>query len=74
MTIDERLEALTINMELAWREIEAQREMTQTVINGIESLTGTVETLAGTVGALARLVESHSIPSPTTVMNNTSVH
>ncbi|MGI8992101.1 MAG: hypothetical protein ACR2I2_21295 [Bryobacteraceae bacterium] len=38
MTIDERLEALTMNMELAWREIEAQRGQTEKVLTGIEKL------------------------------------
>jgi hypothetical protein len=29
MSIDERLEALTMNLELAFRDIESQRQLTQ---------------------------------------------
>ena len=43
MTIDERLEALTMNMELAWREIEAQREKTDKLLTAVEKLLAIAE-------------------------------
>ncbi len=52
MNLDERLEALTGNMELQHREGEAQRER-------IDALRGAIEIDAENIRALARIAGAH---------------
>jgi hypothetical protein len=52
MTIDERIQALTMNLELQSREGEAQR-------NRIEALTRLAEIDAENIRALARIAETN---------------
>ena len=52
MTIDERLAALTMNLELAWRESEAQRVK-------IDVLIETARQDGENIRALARIAEIH---------------
>jgi hypothetical protein len=52
MTIDERLQALTMNLELQAHEGEEQRKR-------IEALTRAVEIDAENIRALARIAEAH---------------
>ncbi len=59
MTIDERLEALTMNRELALHEGEEQRKRIDAVSENIDRLVGSVEKLFDTVAKLAGIVESH---------------
>ncbi len=59
MTIDERLEALTMNLQLASHEGEAQRKRIEAVSEHIDRLADSVEKLFGTVEKLAGVAASH---------------
>ena len=56
MNIDERLEALTMNLELAHRDIQDLRASLQELTANVGELTGTVAELTGTVGKLTGTV------------------
>lgn len=56
MTIDDRLEALTMNMELAWRELEAHRILIEEQDQRTERRMDKVLTI---VEKLATITESH---------------
>jgi prefoldin subunit 5 len=51
MNIDERLEALTMNLELAHRDIQDLRASVQEITANVGELTGTVRSLAAVVQA-----------------------
>ncbi len=59
MTIDERLEALTMNLELQAREGEAQRQRIDALVGRIDTLVGLVATDAENIRSLARIAEIH---------------
>jgi len=52
MTIDERLEALTMNLELAFRDIEAMRA-------NVQGLAAAAKSDGENIRALARIAEIH---------------
>lgn len=54
MTIDERLEALTMNMELAAHESEAQRWRIHEISENVDRLVDIVENLAGVAASHER--------------------
>jgi len=58
MNIDERLEALTMNLELASRDIQDLRASLQELTANVGELTGTVAELTGTVGNLATIMQA----------------
>lgn len=63
MTIDERLEALTMNLELAFRDIEEQRaatrEASEKTDKRINDLTRLIELDAENIRSLARVAQAH---------------
>ncbi|MDQ6679205.1 MAG: hypothetical protein M3Z09_18135 [Acidobacteriota bacterium] len=59
MTIDERLEALTMNLELQAREGEAQRQRIDTLVGRIDALVGLIAADAENIRSLARIAERH---------------
>ena len=63
MTIDERIQALTMNLELAFRDIEGQRgagmEASEKTDKRIDALTRLIEIDAENIRSLARIAEAH---------------
>jgi hypothetical protein len=63
MTIDERLEALTMNLELAFRDIEAMRatarEYARETSQRLDTLLATATVDGENIRALARIAEIH---------------
>jgi hypothetical protein len=59
MTIDERLAALTMNLELTARDLESLREATVRNTENIAKLIGNSEKDAENIRALARVAEIH---------------
>jgi len=59
MTIDERLEAITMNLELGLREIDALRVRQERTSQDIQTLYATVQQDAENIRALARIAEMH---------------
>ena len=59
MTIDERLEAITMNLELGLREIEALRVRQERTSQDIQTLHATVQQDTENIRALARIAEIH---------------
>ncbi len=59
MTIDERIEALTMNLELVSRQQEADRERIQDLIVSHKDLHADIEELIPLVKDLVRVAEMH---------------
>ena len=59
MTLDERLEALTMNLELALRAGEDQRLSIQEQTRNIQSLAALMAIDAENIRSLARIAEAH---------------
>ena len=59
MTIDERLEAITMNLELGLREIELLRVRQEGTSQDIQTLYATVQQDAENIRALVRIAEIH---------------
>ena len=59
MTIDERLEALTMNLELQAHEGEQQRKRIDAQGKSIDALKRLIEIDAENIRALARIAEAH---------------
>ena len=59
MSIDERLEALTMNLELQAREGESQRQSIHELRLSIQELKNLIEMDAQNIRSLARVAEAH---------------
>jgi hypothetical protein len=59
MNIDERLEAITMSLELAMRDIEALGVRQERTSQDIQTLYATVQQDAENIRALARIAEIH---------------
>jgi hypothetical protein len=59
MSLDERLEALTMNLELAGRDIQDLRSAVQDLGTDVKDLHAVVRSLAETVGGLVQMAQSH---------------
>ena len=62
MTIDERIEALTMNLELAMKEIEALTPKIEALTPQIEALHAVARQDGENIRALARIAEIHERP------------
>ncbi len=58
-SLKQRHDALTMNMELAWREIESSREKGLETDRRLEALSKLVEQDSANIRALARIAEAH---------------
>ena len=59
MTIDERIEALTMNLELASRDIQDLKTSTQHLTASIQHLSALAQQDGENIRALARIAEIH---------------
>lgn len=59
MTLDERIEALTMNLELASRDIEALRAAQATTTANIDKLVAVTNQDAIAIRTLARVADAH---------------
>jgi hypothetical protein len=59
MTIDERIEALTVNLELATADIQHLRSIAETTTTDIQRLKGIADTTLDSIKSLERIALSH---------------